>query len=97
MIIMIRGTMAPLVLVTVVTMDLGIIGILSIVARFSHIILIIMDMAVAIDLTEDIMVVIIPAIIEDIPEVMPIRNRKIGDLLAAAEALTGKIMILHRG
>lgn len=94
MIIMIRGTMAPVVLVTAVTMDQDIIGILSIVARFSHLILIIMDMAVAIiDLTEGIMVVIMPAI----PMVMQIQNHNIEDLLAVAEALTGKIIILYRG
>ncbi len=98
MIIMIRGTMAPVVLVTAVTMDQDIIGILSIVARFSHLILIIMDMAVAIiDLTEGIMVVIMPAIMEDIPMVMQIQNHNIEDLLAVAEALTGKIIILYRG
>ncbi len=99
MIIMIRGTMAPLVLATAmaVPMDLGIIGILSIVARFSPIILIIMDMAVAtIDITEGIMVVMV-AIIEDIPMVMQIQNHKIEDLLAAAEVLTGKIILLLRG
>ena len=91
---MIRGTMAPVVLVTAVTMDQDIIGILSIVARFSHLILIIMDMAVAIiDLTEGIMVVIMPAI----PMVMQIQNHNIEDLLAVAEALTGKIIILYRG
>ena len=66
---MIRGTMAPWVLVTAVTMDLGIIGILSIAARSFHRILIIMAAALT-DRTEPT-AVIMAEIIADTAEVMP--------------------------
>lgn len=67
MIIMIRGTMAPWVLVTAVTMeDLGIIGILSIAARSFHRILIIMAAALT-DRTEPIMADIIAVTAEVMP------------------------------